>query len=405
MLFLSGIDKTFYHHLIDTTLQIQISIIDSLLLFSGFPNTENEHNIFNTVLKDEYEVRNLIEYSEEYQFNLFKSNQKKFKYINLQMINTKQTTTIPYPLSEIFDNLLLIYDLIRLTNEKNDLIVQCDALYEQKNKIFIGLKSLESEIVHNDNSYKELHTYVKGIEAMLEKFKEIKDKNDIESYMKFSNSLKSFQNINWNNLTNIDQSINTMTVKSEFSEDKSEHSSIVESKAKKISNIKKTLSKKSPFSKTNINSRSHYQTYSSVSQTSSLLKTKTSSSLSINKKKRSLQNGSLKCIINIGNKIKQCNTEKFVRADTMNTPGKGRDSLKLIQSSFGELIPTNFTEIDSVCDEMSPVKKDKMTIGKLIIKGQSGIINNFKYENKGKELETFKFEKHNNACGCCVSCT
>ena len=33
------------------------------------------------------------------------------------------------------------------------------------------------------------------------------------------------------------------------------------------------------------------------------------------------------------------------------------------------------------------------------------MVNNFTYENKGKELETFKFAKHNNACGCCVSCT
>ena len=135
-----------------------------------------------------------------------------------------------------------------------------------------------------------------------------------------------------------------------------------------------------------------------------MLKTKNSSTISINKqKKRSL--GSLKCIMSIGNKIKQSKTEKFSRADTMNTPTKERDTLKMIQTSFGELIPTNFTEIDSVCDEMSPVKKDKMKIGKLIIKGQGGMVNNFTYENKEKELETFKFAKHNNACGCCVSCT
>ena len=402
LLFLSSINKTFYHHLVDTTQQIHISIIDSLLLFTGFPNNDSEHNIFTTVLKDEHELRSLIEYSEQYQFNLFKSNQKKFKYINLQMLDTKQTTTIPYPLSEIFDNLLLIYDIISLTNEKNDLLSQCDALYKQKNIIFIGLKSLESDIVHIDNSYKELHTYVKGIEGMLEQYKEIKDKNDIDSYTKFSNNLQSFKHINWNNLTsNNEFSLNTMTMKSEYSE--SEHNSIVESKSKKISNIKKTSSKKSPFSKSPINNRSRYQTYSSVSQTSSLLKTKINSSISINKqKKRSLQSGSLKYIMNIGNKIKQCKTEKYNRADTMNTPTK--DSLKMIQSSFGELIPTNFTEIDSVCDEMSPVK-DKMKIGKLVIKGQSGMVNNFTYENKGKELETFKFEKHNNACGCCVSCT
>ena len=403
LLFLSSINKTFYHHLVDTTQQIHISIIDSLLLFTGFPNKENEHNIFNTVLKDESELRSLIEYSEQYQFNLLKSNQKKFKYINLQMIDTKQTTTIPYPLSEIYDNLLLIYDIISLTNEKHDLVSQCDALYKQKNLIFIGLKSLESDIVHNDNSYKELHTYVKGIEGMLEQYKEIKDKNDIDSYTKFSNNLQSLKNINWNNLAmNNELSLNTMTMKSEYSE--SEHNSIVERKSNKIRNIKKSSSKKSPFSKSPINNRSHYQTYSSVSQTSSMLKTKNSSTISINKqKKRSL--GSLKCIMSIGNKIKQSKTEKFSRADTMNTPTKERDTLKMIQTSFGELIPTNFTEIDSVCDEMSQVKKDKMKIGKLIIKGQGGMVNNFTYENKGKELETFKFAKHNNACGCCVSCT
>ena len=57
---------------------------------------------------------------------------------------------------------------------------------------------------------------------------------------------------------------------------------------------------------------------------------------------------------------------------------------------------------ESVCDEMSPVQKNKMKIAKMVMKGPQrgypGMI------HRETQMQTFQFER-NPSCGCCMSCT
>ena len=63
---------------------------------------------------------------------------------------------------------------------------------------------------------------------------------------------------------------------------------------------------------------------------------------------------------------------------------------------------SNF-EVDSVCEEVSPIQRSKMRIGKLVIKTQKR--SQKCIQKRNNELEIIQFERHNPSCGCCMSCT
>ena len=98
---------------------------------------------------------------------------------------------------------------------------------EEKNKIFLTLKKIEGIIVNNEKLYQEMKNYIKGINSILDNYQTIKKKNDISNYLKFAKSVSDFNKVNFSeqntNFSNTDININSMTLQSEFSEDKNEH--------------------------------------------------------------------------------------------------------------------------------------------------------------------------------------
>ena len=73
------------------------------------------------------------------------------------------------------------------------------------------------------------------------------------------------------------------------------------------------------------------------------------------------------------------------------------------RSSLEDLMQSSNFEVDSVCEEVSPIQRDKMRIGKLVIKTQKR--SQKCIQKRNNELEIIQFERHNPSCGCCMSCT
>ncbi len=94
----------------------------------------------------------------------------------------------------------------------------------------MGLKFLESEILKNDSNYRSISKYLKSINTVFEKFKEIKDLpfSEINSKNRedFLFQLKNFKKLNVNNLRKFDI-MNSLTLKSEYSDDFSEMASSI----------------------------------------------------------------------------------------------------------------------------------------------------------------------------------
>ena len=371
----SAINSSFYLNLKDTKNQIHQSVFENFLLFCGFTQYKNELDIFNTTLKDENELKSLLDQGEKFQNNIFTSEQSLYSNINQKIAETKQNQQIPYPFSDIYDIITNIYEIISFKKETQKLLTEIEFLTLQKNNIFIGLKTLENQIVKNDLIYKDLQTYLKGINAMLEKYNIIKQKNDVGNYLLFANSLKEFSNITWSKASTLnDLALSSMTVQSEFSEDKSDISSL-----NTISYIKKVTSLKTQKNTKHCRN----QTMTSAKQMTTEIEDKNNSCV-VHKENNSFKE----------NELKQSKSQTII--EQIRTYKNNRSSLEdLMQSS-------NF-EVDSVCEEVSPIQRDKMRIGKLVIKTQKR--SQKCIQKRNNELEIIQFERHNPSCGCCMSCT
>jgi len=87
----------------------------------------------------------------------------------------------------------------------------------------LGLKTLESEIMKNDNLYRIISKYIKSINLIFEKFKSIKEmppntENRIEKLKDFDYHLNNFKKLNVNNMRRYDN-MTSLTLKSEYSEE------------------------------------------------------------------------------------------------------------------------------------------------------------------------------------------
>ena len=368
----SAINSSFYVNLKDTKNQIHQSIFENFLLFCGFTNYKNELDIFNTTLKDENELKSLIDQGEKFQNNIFKSAQSLYANINQKISETKQNQQIPYPFSDIYDIISNIYDIISFKKETQKLLDEIEILTLEKNNIFIGLKTLENQIVKNDQIYKDLQTYLKGINAMLEKYNTIKQNNDVGNYLLFANSLKEFSNVTWSKASTLnDLALSSMTVQSEFSEEKSDISSLnTISYIKKVSSLKKETK------------HCRNQTIASAKQMTTENEEKNNSCI-VHKENDSFKE----------NELKQSKSQTII--EQIRTYKNNR-------SSLGDLMQSSNFEVDSVCEEVSPIQRNKMRIGKLVIKTQK---RSQRCNPKHNELEIIQFERHNPSCGCCMSCT
>lgn len=401
-LFFYSFNEKFFLYLLDLKKEKLSAIYENFLYFCGFSKIETESNIFQTVLKDETELKSILEYSLIYQENLCKENNSLFKILQTKITETRKNQNIPYPFSDIYDSILLNYDIISLNEEKQKLIVQCEQFQDKKNLIFIGLKSLESQILQNDVQYKEIQTYIKGINSILEKYNNMKGKNDIENYILFQNKIKEFTNVNWNHSFTTDYALTSMTVPSEFSEDKSEISSTHKDVIKAITNIKKSSPKHTstiqPVKNKKDNNYKHTRNISAsiITQSHSVNIKPCSPSISRENKKRRASP--------FHQSKSQIIFQPFEEKISGSCQSIQEFSNRKVQhhSSYDELIPFSQDMNESVCEEMSPVQKNKMKIAKMVMKGPQrgypGMI------HRETQMQTFQFER-NPSCGCCMSCT
>lgn len=96
----------------------------------------------------------------------------------------------------------------------------------KKNSVFLGLKSLESDIVKNDSNFRLISKYLKSINSFFERYRILKEIPPGETLrherlIDFLKNLKNFKKLNVNNMRKYDN-MNSLTLKSEYSEDYSE---------------------------------------------------------------------------------------------------------------------------------------------------------------------------------------
>ncbi len=213
-----------YHHLIDISENINnkfkyetLSIFLKLLTIK-FYNNPNEGIL---IFKNEYELKNLLQYLNEVYSNFDKYNIQKYKdFFLLYQENSKKN--YEYPFDFLFAFIGTIFDKIELKNSLLKKKYEINNEIENKNMLFLELKKLETEIRQNDSMYRSLGMYRKYIHKILEKYKESKENSDFDSLKQILLTIEKTKNfdVNQNNFDNM----SSLSMKSEYSF--SENSSI-----------------------------------------------------------------------------------------------------------------------------------------------------------------------------------
>jgi hypothetical protein len=336
-----------------------------------------------------------------------------------------------------------IYKLIDLNSQKEELNESINKKIEEKNKIFIVLKKIEGTIVSNDKLFQEMKNYVKNINSIFDNYQSIKKKNDVSNYLQFAKKVKEFNPSTFNKInngsnSNIDININSMTVQSEYSEDKNDcnfsrkfftnkHNLLIVNPKVDISfafdkNLNKIL-----FSKTHSKTTSRTSLKVKSSQIHKLKKKKIIKSRTPNisylkeskfalRKTNKTSNNEIRKftpfpITNYIQKtiIKKKNIKQDSSSDNEKTERNDQIITNLIRNDliFNDLNMPFSIDNDSVCDEVSPLRQDKFKISSLVIKNENGkicpIINRgIKQQNNFNDLRIDRKVYSNE---CCMSCT
>ena len=441
----SYFSKEFLQNLIDSFKKFK-TIFTHFIYFSGY-SPEKEIDFISIIFRDEHELKYIIEYSQIYQNNLFEKSKELFYNIKNKIMKFKEENSIPYPFEFIFENMENIYKIIDLNNDKKEINNDINKKIEEKNKIFLTLKKIEGIIVNNEKLYQEMKNYIKGINSILDNYQTIRKKNDISNYLKFAKSVTEFNKVNFSeqntNFSNSDININTMTLQSEFSEDKNENKKLFKNKnnftAKNtmISNI--NLNKALALDK-NINKIILSKTHSKTTSRTTSRKKSPNPIHKLKKKKNSKsKTPNLSYIKEKNNKIplrkmnKICKNDykkysnfpinniiqktvlkkKIIKEDNSSDNEKTERNDIIINNLIRNDLMINdindpFTiDNDSVCDEVSPLRQDKFKISALVIKNENGkispIINRgIKQQNN---LSDLRIDRKVYSNECCMSCT
>ena len=442
-IFYSSLTKEFLLNLIESFKKFKI-IFTHFIGFSGYSQNK-EIDFISIVFRDEHELKYIIEYSLIFQSQLFKNNKEKFENIKNNINNFKQENSIPYPFEIIFENMNNIYKLIDLNSQKEELNESINKKIEEKNKIFIVLKKIEGTIVSNDKLFQEMKNYVKNINSIFDNYQSIKKKNDVSNYLQFVKKVKEFNPSTFNKInngsnSNIDININSMTVQSEYSEDKNDcnfsrkfltnkHNLLIVNPKVDISfafdkNLNKIL-----FSKTHSKTTSRTSLKVKSSQIHKLKKKKIiksrtpnisylkDSKLPIRKTNKTSYNEIKKFtpfpITNYIQKtiIKKKNIKQESSSDNEKTERNDQIITNLIRNDliFNDLNIPFSIDNDSVCDEVSPFRQDKFKISKLVIKNENGkcspIINRGINHKQQTNIGDLRIERKVYSNECCMSCT
>ena len=434
----TSFSKEFLQNLIDSFKKFKTLFIH-FINFSGY-SPEKEIDFISIILRDEHELKYIIEHSLIYQNNLFQNCKELFYKIKNKIMLFKEKNSIPYPLESIYENMENVYKIIDLNNDRNEINDNINQKIEEKNKIFITLKKIEGTIVNNEKLYQEMKNYIKSINSILDNYQIIKKKNDISNYLKFAKSVSDFNKVNFSeqntNFSNTDININSMTLQSEFSEDKNEHNKQYLKNKNNLTvknttihnfNLNKAIALDKSINKI-IFSKTHSKT---TSRTSSRKKTPNPIHKLKKKKisKSKTPNLSYFKENNFKNQFKKINKKysnfpinniiqktvikkKIIKEDNSSDNEKTERNDQIINNLIRNDLMINDTDPftidnDSVCDEVSPFRQDKFKISTLVIKNEnqkiSPIINRgMKQQNN---LNDLRIDRKVYSNECCMSCT
>ena len=214
-----------YHHLVDISENINnkfkyetLSNFLKLLTIKSY----NDPNDGILIFKNEYELKNLLQYLNEVYSNFDKYNIQKYKdFFLLYQENSKKN--YEYPFDFLFEFIGTIFDKIDLKNTLLKKKFEIENEIENKNILFLELKRLETEIRENDSIYRSLGMYRKYIHKILEKYKESKENSDFDSLKQILLTIEKTKNFDVNQVNNFDN-MSSLSMKSEYSF--SENSSI-----------------------------------------------------------------------------------------------------------------------------------------------------------------------------------
>jgi hypothetical protein len=348
-------------------------------------NFKNKESEFLVILKNENEFNYLLHYSYSIYKNLYQNDKKRFEEIKNFFDNLNVYT---YPFDFIFEYLKNNVLILNLNNEIAIKQKNLELEIQNKNIKFLEIKSIENDIIKQENYYKSLIKYRKVIHAIVEQYKEIKTEN-IEETNKYLNKVEQIKNFDFNGKNiNLDN-MSSLSLQSEYTV--SENVSLI-SNSLNISNLlaNNTNSNTTIISKP-IDSNSQ-KPIKDKKEPEKKVYFKKISNYDINKTKNS------KSVMK---------KEKKIREDE-------DESLQIILTNRNdELLQATMLIKDSICDEMITNNFKRNNILKNnnnnILINNLGLYNINNTESKINSNITntpnLKFEGEFEASSCCTACT
>ncbi len=198
---LYNLSKYFHFH-------IQENINFDIFGNFGLDINENQEmrNILR-ILRDEYEIKNLILYSKEIIQNLSKESinvYNKIKDVFSNLYNEIKKEGKQYPIDLLFDFLNNIFNIINYEKQVEDMKILVNNLTLEKNDKFIKIKNLEILINGYITNKKIISNYIKELNDFLIKIKKKPEKKFSENIDELKKDIEKIKNlkVNYDKLNN-----------------------------------------------------------------------------------------------------------------------------------------------------------------------------------------------------------
>lgn len=219
---LNSFNAEFYFHFYDiANNNNSIEALKLIFEFCSFVKPIDSIGLIS-IMQNEFELTALLSYSSITQIaahRILRSDYELLKRkINDYIKDNKDK--LNYPFDSLFEYISLIYEAIRLEEDKTKLERDFEAIVEQKNVKFLSLKSSEGFIIHNDALYKTTLKYIKGINGLLEKNQDkIKLQSDLQEMNNFLAAVDQFKSFVF--ATYKYDNMNNLSIQSEYSDNNS----------------------------------------------------------------------------------------------------------------------------------------------------------------------------------------
>ena len=179
-------------------------------IFGNFGLDINENQEMSNILRilrDEYEIKNLILYSKEIIQNLSKESinvYNKIKDVFSNLYNEIKKEGKQYPIDLLFDFLNNIFNIINYEKQVEDMKILINNLTLEKNDKFIKIKNLEILINGYITNKKIISNYIKELNDFLIKIKKKPEKKFSENIDELKKDIEKIKNlkVNYDKLNN-----------------------------------------------------------------------------------------------------------------------------------------------------------------------------------------------------------